>query len=165
MSDKITKILAALKAGDWHGDIEDDDDVTHIYAERGTETIDIWFEGDRLMMPAEYTYGKKTEEIKTTVAIRHKVSEPPEVAPGIRKEALPFTADDDDATILDAIMGRKVYCASLIYPDFPLSEHVIEPDRLNPPRVNRIDEGRVNVDYLSPTGFRSLRVNNIVKVR
>jgi len=165
MTSKIARIISAMKEHGWHGDLEEDDGVVHLYAERGSESLDIYFEDDRLMVPAEYSYGGKIETFRTTPALRQRIEDQPYAAPGVKREKLPFTADDDDATILEHILGRKVFCASLIADDFPITEHELVADRLNPPKVVRLDEDRVNVDYLGPYGFRSLRVNNIVRIK
>lgn len=168
MSAKIDRIITALKENGWHGELEEDETVTHISGERGKELVDIWLDGDRLMYPAEYVYDGVTVAEKTTAGIRQRIEAPPglDAAQAIRRDrSVTFTADDDDATILDGLMGKTVYCHSLIADDFPQTTHRVLFDRLTPAKVDRLEDGLVNVDYVDETGFHSLRVNNIVKVK
>lgn len=166
MTNKIDRLIESMKANGWHGDLEEEDGIVHLWAERGDELVDIWLENDRLMMPAEYSVNGTTETERSTAAIRQRIEAPPFATPTVRREKLAFVPEeDDDATIIDNLMGRKVFCASTIAPDMPLVEHDVEVERAWQSKVVRFADGRINLDYMAPTGFRSLRVNNIVKVK
>ncbi len=166
MNSKIQGIITLLKIHDWHGDGEEEDGLVHLWAERGPEMLDIWFTNGK--PEAEHIVNETSTTLRSTPAIRQVIEALPAVKSRHKRQKLPFGPHDDDATILDGLVApSKIYCASLIYDDFPLVEHAVADifSRIVQPKVIRFADGRVNVDYVGPTGFKSLRVNNIVRMR
>lgn len=180
----------------WKGKAQQEDDWLHIVAERdhpkfGHEQVELWWEGNSMNRPPEYSRNGQVVIEKNSAEIRRRLAGLPTISTKnafdgeqrrarkvglpkedtgpttqtIKRQRLRFGPDSDDADILDGVTGRRVWCTSTIYPDFPIVEHAVSADRQHQPVVVRLDNGDVNVDYLSPFGFRSLRVNNIVRVR
>jgi hypothetical protein len=167
---KIERLIDAMKTNDWHGELDDSDEdigILYLWATRGDERVDIWFDDNqRLAQPAEYHKGSETTLERSSAAIRQRIEAAPAGGSRLRKDkSVKFRPDDDDATILDGLTGKTVVCRSLIADDFPPTTHRVLFDRLHQPTVKRFEDGRVNVDYVDETGFHSLRVNEIVKVK
>jgi hypothetical protein len=170
-ADKATKFAETIKEYGWTGKWSTDEDsgVTHLFARREDETIDIWWLGDGLdldHLPVYTLAGERIQlkNVSGAVKIAAGQPEPGRLVKAVKKQRrqltghLPFNGDTPDDEIEHMLFGK---CITWVNSVSGSTDSAIVGGRKT---VRVVRNGKAWIEFIDGNGFHAVYLNAIVAV-